>query len=318
MPDPDSPFSLLTVIAGCGHLGRFIAARLVESGQPVLGLTYSATSAADLNTEGIPAIPCDITSAGACRVAAEAARSRFAGIGGMRLIHCAASGRGGGPEQYRAVYFDGCRNLGAAFPEARFFFTSSTSVYSQTDGSAVTEDSTAEPDRETGRILRQAEREVLGAGGIAGRLAGIYGPGRSVLLRHFLEGLSRIDVRTEDPATPDGRWINQIHAADAARAILHLLDLPPAETQGRVFNVSDSTPLTQRELYARLGAKFGRPLPPEGPPDASRKRGWTHKRVSNARLRETGWEPQYGDWFAALEGDSALVPSILAQVQSRA
>ena len=36
-------------------------------------------------------------------------------------------------------------------------------------------------------------------------------------------GESVIDIRTEPPATPDGRWINQIHVRDAARAIAHLL-----------------------------------------------------------------------------------------------
>lgn len=313
MPAPDFPPVFLTVIAGCGYLGRLLALGLRESGQPVLGLTHSGSSAAILNAEGIQAMACDLTSADACLAAAAASGRRFPAVQGIRVIHCAASGRGGGPDQYRAVYLDGCRNLRAAFPEARLFFTSSTSVYGQIDGSEVTEESAAEPDRETGRILRRTEQETLEAGGTVGRLAGIYGPGRSVLLKHFLQGISAIDLRTEFPPTPDGRWINQIHATDAASAILHLLDLP-AEQAERLFNISDSTPLTQRDLYTRLAAKFSRPLPPEAPPDASRKRGWTHKRVSNARLLATGWKPQYPDWFAALERDSGLVPSILVQV----
>jgi hypothetical protein len=43
------------------------------------------------------------------------------------------------------VYLEGCRNLIAAFPGVRLLFTSSTSVYAQTDGAAVTEESAAEP-----------------------------------------------------------------------------------------------------------------------------------------------------------------------------
>ncbi|MES2708726.1 MAG: NAD-dependent epimerase/dehydratase family protein [Verrucomicrobiota bacterium] len=325
------PLTELTVIAGCGYLGKMIAEQLRSADRGVLGLTHSESSAAALRAEGIDARACDLTDAAGCRAMAELEICRDREI---RVIHCAAAGRGGGVEEYRAVYLDGCRNLRAAFPSARFFFTSSTSVYAQTDGSEVRETSPAEPDRETGRILRLTEDETLAAGGMAGRLAGIYGPGRSVLLKHFLQGQSAIDVRTAAPATPDGRWINQIHAADAARAILHLLDAPEnkaianntadtvrgsgnavnfPETGGpaRIFNISDSTPLTQRALYTELAARFHLPLPPEAPPDASRKRGWTHKRVSNALLRATGWQPLYPDWFAALDHDPAFLPSIL-------
>lgn len=314
MPSPPSD---LTVIAGCGYLGKTIARLLLAEGRAVLGLTHSEASAAALRAEGIDARPCDLTDPDACRAAAEGM-----GHGGsLRVIHCAASGRGGGPEQYRAVYVEGARHLREAFPAARFFFTSSTSVYPQTDGREITEDSPAEPDRETGRLLRLAEEGTLAAGGLVGRLAGIYGPGRSVLLRQFLEGRSVIDIRTEPPATPDGRWINQIHVVDAARAILHLLDgegdgdtegagIPHPSRRERVFNISDSTPLLQRALYSELSSRFQLPPPPEAPPDVSRKRGWTHKRVSNARLRAAGWEPLYPDWFAALDRDPDFLPSI--------
>ena len=47
-------------------------------------------------------------------------------------------------------------------------------------------------DRETGRLLREAENLALNAGGCAGRLAGIYGPGRSFLLKNLLEGKAAI------------------------------------------------------------------------------------------------------------------------------
>ncbi|MDB6134002.1 MAG: dependent epimerase/dehydratase family protein [Verrucomicrobiales bacterium] len=318
-----SPSSELTVIAGCGYLGKVIARQLRAEGRAVLGLTHSEESAAALGAEGIDAQACDLTDSEACRAVAgtAACRAVAAAVGALRLVHCAASGRGGGPEQYRAVYLDGSRNLRTAFPEARFFFTSSTSVYNQIDGGEITEDSPAEPDRETGRILRLTEEEALAAGGTVGRLAGIYGPGRSVLLKQFLEGRSVIDIRMEPPATPDGRWINQIHVADAARAILHLLDLAEGAGGGseghhasrgaRLYNIADSTPLLQRTLYSELSTRFQRPLPPEAPPDVSRKRGWTHKQVRNARLQATGWEPLYPDWFAALDHDPDFLSSIM-------
>ena len=126
----------------------------------------------------------------------------------------------------------------SALPGAgRRLFTSSTSVYAGSDGAEVTEASPADPERETGRILRQTEDETLAAGGAVVRLAGIYGPGRSVLLQHYLTGQSVIDVRSEPPATPDGRWVNQIHREDAAAAMLHLLGHPDdAVFRGQVYN----------------------------------------------------------------------------------
>ncbi len=59
--------------------------------------------------------------------------------------------------------------------------------------------------------------------------------------------------------------------------------LPPG-----VYNVADDTPLTQLDCYRALAELTGRPLPPFGPVDHGRKRGWTSKRVSNARLRVAG------------------------------
>jgi hypothetical protein len=68
-----------------------------------------------------------------------------------------------------------------------------------------------------------------------------------------------------------------------------------------VFNVSDSTPLTQLACYQKLSEIFSRPLPASGPRDLHRKRGWTHKQVSNAKLRATGWQPRFPSFLDAAE-----------------
>jgi len=206
------------------------------------------------------------------------------------IVHCASSGKGG-PEAYQHVHVDGCRNLTNTFPGTPLLFTSSTSVYAQTDGSVVTEESPAEPDRETGRLLLEAERIVRATGGIVARLAGIYGPGRSVILKKFLAGETVIEE--------DGRrFLNQIHRDDAARAIFHLATLGQT-ARGEVFNVSDDTPLSQLECHRQLSRIFSRPMPPSGPRDLNRKRGWTHKHVSNSRLRATGWNPAFPSFLTA-------------------
>ena len=272
-------------IAGCGFTGLATARLLHSRGWQVTGGTHSPESAARLATEPFPTLAVDITDRTAL-----ARLPRFDAV-----IHCASSGRGG-PDAYRSVYLGGARNLAEVLTPATLLFTSSTSVYAQTDGSEVTEESPAKPDRETGRILRETEDFVLARGGIATRLAGIYGPGRSVLLKKFLSGDALIEG--------DGsRWINQIHRDDIASALCLLVE---RNARG-LFNVSDDRPLPQREIYAWLAHRFVRPLPPSGPIDPNRKRGWTHKRVSNAKLRALGWQPRHPSFFDAIENDPALL-----------
>ena len=137
-----------------------------------------------------------------------------------KIVHC-ASASGGGVEVYRQVYLEGCRNLVSVFPNVSVLFTSSTSVYPQVDGSLVDENSPTQLERETGRILLEAEKVVLEAGGIVARLAGVYGTGRSYLLRRFLSGEASMEEDGE-------RILNHTHHLDAASAICHLLELPEA------------------------------------------------------------------------------------------
>jgi hypothetical protein len=86
-------------------------------------------------------------------------------------------------------------------------------------------------------------------------------------------------------------------------------------TQAReIFNVVDDTPMTQRECFTELARRFHKPVPPLSEPNTGRKRAWTSKCLSNAKLRAHGWAPRYGSYFTALDEDAELVPSILAQV----
>ena len=205
------------------------------------------------------------------------------------LIHCASSGRGEA-DAYRAIYRDGLARLIGAFGPKRTIFTGSTSVYAQDDGSLVDELSPAEPSRETGKILLEAERIALGAGGVVARLAGMYGPGRSVHLRKFLEGSAALEAG-------GGRWVNQIHRDDAARALLKLAD---SRIAPGIYNVCDDTPATHRQIYSWIANALEKPLPPEGPADLGCKRGWTSKRASNAKLRQTGWSPECPSYADAI------------------
>ena len=277
------------VIAGCGFVGLAAARVFRDAGWDVLGLTHSPESAETLKGEPFSVAQCDIADADEVRAIAASFGEKSDAV-----IHCASSGRGGA-DAYRSVYLGGARNLLDAFAPARLLFTSSTSVYAQTDGGIVSEESPAEPPGETGRILRATEELVLAHGGTVARLAGIYGPGRSVLLRKFFSGEASIEG--------DGsRIVNQVHRDDIASALRVLVE----KRATGICNVSDDAPMPQREIYAWLAERFARPLPPSGPIDPHRKRGWTSKRVSNAKLRALGWTPQFPSFFDAVERQPEL------------
>ena len=289
-----APRLRLVVVAGCGFLGEAVADGLHADGWRVLGWTASAESAERLAAaKPYPVETQDIGDLAGLREAA----TRLGKV--EAVVDCVSSGRGGGAEAYRRVYLEGARHLLEALQPRRFVFTGSTSVYAQTDGAWVDEASPAEPTRETGQVLRETENLVLSsAGGAVARLAGLYGPARSVLLKKFLAG----DAVLEGDGS---RWLNQIHRDDAAAALRCLAD--PETAPAGIYNVADGTPLTQLALYRGLAERLDRPLPPSGPPDLNRKRGWTSKRVSNARLRAlggSGWQPRFPSFFDALDAGS--------------
>jgi nucleoside-diphosphate-sugar epimerase len=264
------------LIAGCGYVGLATAELFRGAGWEVVGWTKSARA----SEKSFVVRAVNIADRGAVEAAAE----NFDAV-----IDCASSG-GGGAESYREVYLEGARNLLAVLRAPRFIFTSSTSVYAQRDGEWVDEESVAEPAHETGKILREAEELVRQSGGTIARLAGIYGPGRSALLRKFLADEARIEG--------DGsRWLNHAHRDDIAAALLRLA----TAAAGGIFNIADDEPIAQSDACAWLAAKLHRPLPPIATEPATRKRGASNKRVSNRKLRSLGWAPRFPNFAAGME-----------------
>lgn len=270
------------LIAGCGYLGRAIADLLTADGWQVEGWTMSEESAREISAAGHVARTVNISDAKA--VAAHAAR--------FDAVIQSGSTRGGDADSYRRVYLEGARNLLGNFGSARFVFISSTSVYAQNKGEWVSEESAAEPKHETGKVLREAEEFVLNRGGTVVRLAGLYGPSRSALLRKFLAGGAKIDPERD-------RFMNQIHRDDAAAAIQLLLNRP--ESGGQIYNLADNEPTLLGDCYRWLAGKLNRPVPPTEKSASTRKRGDSNKRVSNAKLRELGWVPRYPNFAQGME-----------------
>ena len=280
---------LRILIAGCGYVGEATADLFHSAGWNVEGWVHSKESAGRLSFKPYSIHAIDISQSGEVARHAEAFDA---------VIHCASS-RGGDTEAYRQIYLNGARHLIETFPKAKILFTSSTSVYAQRDGAWVTEESATEPVRQTSRILLEVEKLILEKGGIVTRLAGIYGPQRSALLSKFLNGTATADPNND-------RFVNQVHRDDIASALYRLLNRE-ASASAQIYNVVDDQPILQSECYHWLAQRLNRPVPPIKKSEQLRKRGDTHKRVSNAKLRRSGWTPQYPTFADAME--KSILPS---------
>jgi nucleoside-diphosphate-sugar epimerase len=263
------------LIVGCGYVGTALGTELVRLGHTVFGLRRNAHSNSDLQAAGIVRLIGDVTKS---EILAEL-RPNYDWV-----INCVSSS-GGGADNYQAVYLQGTHNLLkwlSSTPPKKFIYTSSTSVYAQTDGSLVTETSPTEPAADTARVLLETEKLLLQAASanfpaVILRVAGIYGPGRGYWFKQFLQGEAKIEGTGE-------RFLNMVHRDDVAGAIIAALE---KVRPGEIYNVVDDEPVTQLDLYRWLAATSGRDLPPFADPERqpNRKRGSTNKRISNHKLK---------------------------------
>ena len=253
------------LLVGAGDLGAAVGLRLASLGHEVLALRR--------NVSLVPA-PLTGRSVDLTREAPE--------LGGVhpRFVVVALTARPRTEEAYRATYVDGmARALDALeLPPERAVLVSSTAVHPSHDGPPPLEDETtpAEPSDGPGRMLLAAEaafHERVPHGTVL-RLSGLYGGSSTRLLDQVRSG------RITDPH----RWTNRIHREDAAAAVVHLLTMP-FEPQGLYLGTDDS-PAQLGDVAAYLADRLGVPAPP--PADREQGHG---KRLSNARLRATGWAP---------------------------
>lgn len=281
------------LIVGWGYVGSVLGEQLAADGHEVTGVCRRVPAARQARRPAVRLVAGDLTREdGLADVPVEV----------DWVVLCAASG-GGGVAGYRALYVEGTRRLLRRFegrPLKRFVYTGSTGVYGQADGSPVDEDSPTEPSHPTGQILVEAEAAIQAAANhglpaVILRLAGIYGPDRGYWLKQFLAGAAKLEG-------DGGRYLNMIHRDDVVRAVRAALE---QGRPGRVYNVVDDEPVTQREVFAWLAERLGRPLPPavaDGSSAGGKGRPGS-KRVSNRRLREelgvTLAYPTFREGFAA-------------------
>jgi nucleoside-diphosphate-sugar epimerase len=285
-----------TLIVGCGYVGIALGRELAHLGHEVFGLRRTTESDSALKAAGIIPLTGDVSKL-------ETLAKLPSDYGWV--VNCVSSS-GGGVEDYRRVYLQGTRNLLEWLlptPPERFVYTSSTSVYGQTDGSLVAETSPVEPTADTARTLVETEKVLLNAAAanfptIILRVAGIYGPGRGYWFKQFLRGDTAIEGNGEG-------FLNMVHRDDVVGAIITALEKGRPE---QIYNVADNEPVTQLDLFRWLASASGKEMPSFGAPEiqSAHKRGWTNKRISNQKLKtELGYQFRYStfrDGYTAAQG----------------
>lgn len=183
-------------------------------------------------------------------------------------------------------------------------YLSTTGVYGDTGGALVDEDAPLNPTSARSRRRVEAEAAWLGLRRRHNlpvhvfRLAGIYGPGRSVLDQVRAGRIRRIDR--------PGHLFSRIHVDDIARVVQASMARPRS---GGIYNVCDDEPAAQSDVVAFACALLGiEPPPPMTFDQAAKEMSamalsfWAdNRRVDNTRIKQDlGVALAYSDYRAGL------------------
>lgn len=263
------------LIAGCGDLGCLLGKQLVDDNFAVTGLRRSDAAL----PFGIDTFQADVSRP-----------ETLQGVAALRpdiLVYCVAADAQT-DESYRSHYVDGLRNVLSALPSdslRHIFFVSSTRVYGQTGDQWLDETTPAIPADFGGERLLQAEALLGELPATTLRLSGIYGPGRTRLLRL---------AQQPDNWPIQNSWGNRIHRDDAAAFTALLIRRTlQGETLASCYLVTDGHPAPQYEVLSWLAERQGLKtsfavIPPvQG-----------GKKLGNARMLATGFALSYPDYRA--------------------
>ncbi|NLE47847.1 MAG: NAD-dependent epimerase/dehydratase family protein [Sandaracinaceae bacterium] len=286
------------LIAGYGFVGEALGERLLARGDEVFGLRRSFAPGKGSKAKPFRRVAADLLDS-----------STLVGLPEVDAIVYAASPCGRNAMAYSAIYGDGFSNLIEAYRggkggnvPGRVIFVSSTSVYGQGGDVAIDESTPIEPKTETARTLAEAEeraRQRVPSLSIL-RLSGIYGPGRTHLIRTVMNG----EIPAHDPLT------NRIHREDAAQAIERIIDVA---SPAPLYLGVDDEPARLSEVRAFIASelcRLGHPPPPPSVPSAIRAMSGS-KRIQNRALRSIGFSPRYPSYR---EGYPAIVAGYLASI----
>lgn len=185
-------------------------------------------------------------------------------------------------------------------------FVSSTSVYGQTDGCWVDEQSPTEPNTYSGRRLLEAEALLNNSEftSCCVRFSGIYGPGRRRLIEQVIAG-------NGSPAAPP-LYSNRIHAEDGAAVLAHLIE-QVSTNQASIkpcYLATDCDPAPLHEVKQGIAEILG--LPKDHLQEVAQVPGRmqrSSKRCSNQLLLDSGYQfhyPTFKEGYQSVIEQSAI------------
>lgn len=263
------------LIAGCGDIGAGAGRLLAEEGHEVVGLRRHPPE----NDDKISYIRADVGSVDDLL----SLDTRF------DLVIYILSPDDRSEASYRHVFEHGVASLLDVFrqnnTDTRFLFVSSTSVYGQSHGEWVDEESETDPQSVTGRIILRAENAILSAGGknCVIRFSGIYGRSRSRLLDTVIKGGK---VQYKPPY-----YTNRIYRGDCI-GVLHFIAarMLSGARLDSIYLATDDDPAPKWDVYNYLAGKMAVDRPEkETLPNGSEQ----NKRCSNERLKRLGYRFTY-------------------------
>ena len=262
------------LIAGCGDVGNVLATALLNDAHTVYGLKRDISSL----PAGVQPVAADLLDSATLTNLTE-------NIDWLVFMPTPASRS---QAAYEAIFIQGWKNLWASLKQhpTRTLLVSSTAVFGEANGGIVDEETDPLPTGFNGKVLLKMEQlagrctENL----VVVRISGIYGPGRERLIR--LAASDGLEVQQVPPT-----FTNRIHRDDAAEALKHLLKVNNPQA---LYVATDDQPAPRYEVVKWL-AKTQGCASPRGLRDETAARG---KRVSNQRLRDSGFKLSYPDYRA--------------------
>jgi len=274
------------LIVGCGAIGYELANTLAEAGHDVTGLKRNPPPASQ---EKFKFVSADITSP----TGLEALDTDF------EYIFFIVSADSRNENSYHDIYETGINNLlnrfAQASSQAPWIFVSSTSVYGQSEGEWVDEDSATLPDKSTSLKIVNAERKLMAhnPANVVVRYSGIYGPGREYLLRMARQSPS---IQHNPPY-----YTNRIHQRDCVAVLAFLLERRIAGVSlEQCYLASDDDPAPLWEVMTWMTEKLhcNPPIAKITEDDSD-----MNKRCRNDKLKELGYSflyPSYKEGYLEL------------------
>jgi len=266
------------LIAGCGKIGSAVAVELACLGYQVSGLKRSAQPAA----QGIKYLQADLTLP-------ESLAELPTDFDLVLVILTPSDYSEAG---YRSIYVDGIGHLLAHFAlhnaKTKIIYVSSTRVYGQQQGEWIDENSVTEPADARGRILLEAEQQVLafGESNTVVRFPGIY--------RSDSQFMQKLAAQAKPVQFDPPCYTNRVHREDCVGSLVFLtVKALSGQTLASHYLVADDEPSTKWQVVNWLAERGGLPSPEKDVCGVNAGQG---KRCSNKRIREEGYCFQYSTY----------------------